>query len=64
MPENTSEEIGIRELRMRLGDVVNDVAVRGGITYITSYGRRIAAIVPVPDAEAMEAQRQTAPAES
>jgi prevent-host-death family protein len=64
VPENTSEEIGIRELRMRLGDVVNDVAVRGGITYITSYGRRIAAIVPVPDAEAMEAQRQTAPAES
>ena len=64
VPENTSEEIGIRELRMRLGDVMNDTAVRGRIVYVTSHGRRVAAIVPVPDAEALEAQRQPSPAES
>ncbi|MFI8535419.1 type II toxin-antitoxin system prevent-host-death family antitoxin [Streptomyces aquilus] len=58
MPENTKDEIGIRELRATLGDVISDVAVRGGIKYVTSYGRRVAAIVPVPDAEAIEAKRK------
>lgn len=54
MPANTSEEIGIRELRAGLSDVVNETAVRGRITYITSRGRRLAAIVPVPQAEELE----------
>lgn len=58
VPENTSEEIGVRELRARLGEVLNDTAVRGRITYVTSHGRRVAAIVPVPEAEALEAKRQ------
>jgi prevent-host-death family protein len=58
VPANTSDEIGIRELRMTLGEVMNDTAVRGRITYVTSHGRRVAAIVPVPDAEAIEAKRQ------
>jgi prevent-host-death family protein len=58
MPANTSAEIGIRELRAGLSEVVNETAVRGRITYVTSRGRRIAAIVPVPDAEAIEAQRK------
>lgn len=57
MPANTSAEIGIRELRASLSDVVNETAVRGRITYVTSRGRRIAAIVPVPDAEAIEESR-------
>ncbi|WP_075001222.1 type II toxin-antitoxin system prevent-host-death family antitoxin [Streptomyces qinglanensis] len=57
MPASTSAEIGIRELRASLSDVVNETAVRGRITYVTSRGRRIAAIVPVPDAEAVEADR-------
>lgn len=57
MPANTSAEIGIRELRAALSDVLNETAVRGRITYVTSRGRRIAAIVPVPDAEAIEAAR-------
>lgn len=57
MPANTSAEIGIRELRAALSDVLNETAVRGQITYVTSRGRRIAAIVPVPDAEAIEARR-------
>lgn len=54
MPANTSAGIGIRELRAGLSDVVNETAVRGRITYITSRGRRVAAIVPVPDAEFVE----------
>ncbi|MFD4257760.1 type II toxin-antitoxin system prevent-host-death family antitoxin [Streptomyces sp. NPDC058534] len=58
MPANTSAEIGIRELRASLSDVVNETAVRGRITYVTSRGRRVAAIVPVPAAEAIEAQKQ------
>lgn len=58
MPANTSVEIGIRDLRTKLSDVVNDTAVYGQITYVTSRGRRVAAIVPVPDAEAIEAKKQ------
>ncbi|MFM9649853.1 MULTISPECIES: type II toxin-antitoxin system prevent-host-death family antitoxin [Streptomyces] len=58
MPANTSAEIGIRELRASLSDVLNDVSVRGRITYVTSHGRRVAAIVPVLDAEALEAKKQ------
>lgn len=59
MSANTSAEIGIRELRASLSDVVNETAVRGRITYVTSRGRRVAAIVPVPDAEAVEAVRHS-----
>lgn len=58
MPATTSTEIGIRELRAALSDVVNETAVRGRITYVTSRGRRVAAIVPVPDAEAIESSKQ------
>ncbi|OPC84155.1 hypothetical protein B4N89_27400 [Embleya scabrispora] len=57
MPANTSSEIGVRELRTTLSDVLNETAIRGQITYVTSRGRRVAAIVPVPDAEAIEVQR-------
>lgn len=49
--------MGIRELRAELSEVLNETAVRGRITYVTSRGRRIAAIVPVPDAETIEAAR-------
>ncbi|MER7477348.1 type II toxin-antitoxin system prevent-host-death family antitoxin [Streptomyces sp. NPDC126510] len=58
MPEETSTEMGIRELRSSLSEVMNATAVRGQITYVTSHGRRVAAIVPVPDAEAIEARRE------
>jgi len=44
-------EIGVKELRGQLADVLNDTAVYGHITYVTSRGRRIAAIVPVPIAD-------------
>jgi prevent-host-death family protein len=64
MPANTSAEIGIRELRTKLSDVLNDVSVRGQITYVTNHGRRVAAIVPVLDAEALEAKQQPAEGDS
>lgn len=41
-----------RDLRENLADALNDVAVRGTIIYVTNRGRRIAALVPVPIAEA------------
>jgi len=44
-------DIGVKDLRVRLADVLNETAVYGNITYVTSRGRRIAAIVPVPFAE-------------
>lgn len=58
MPAPTSVEMGIRELRASLSDAVTDAAVRGRITYITSHGKRLAAIVSVPEAEAIEARQQ------
>lgn len=58
MPAPTSTEKGIRELRSALSEAVNDAAVRGRITYITSHGRRLAAIVSVSEAEAIEARQQ------
>lgn len=57
MPASTSVEIGVRELRASLSEVLNETAVRGRITYVTSHGRRLGAIVPVPEAEALEAER-------
>lgn len=54
MDEKPAAERSVRELRRDLADVLNDTAVRGRITYITSRGRRIAAVVPVPVAEAAE----------
>ena len=58
MPATTSTEIVVRELRAALSEVLNETAVRSRITYVTSRGRRIAAIVPVPDAEAIEASKE------
>jgi len=53
-------EKSVRELRAGLADVLNDAAVHGQITYVTSRGRRLAAVVPVPVAEAEERERGTA----
>lgn len=52
-------ERSVREVRENLADVLNDTAVRGQITYVTSHGRRIAAIVPVVDAERIQQTRKT-----
>ncbi|WNI31466.1 type II toxin-antitoxin system prevent-host-death family antitoxin [Streptomyces sp. ITFR-6] len=58
MPANTSAEIGVRDLRTQLSDVLHESTVRGRITYVTSRGRRVAAIVPVDIAEAAEEAQQ------
>lgn len=47
-------EISVAELRPNLAETLNDVAVQGKIVYITRNGRRIAALTPVPVAEAVE----------
>lgn len=43
-------EMSIRDTRASFADVVN-AAIRGRITYITSRGRRVAAVVPLAVAE-------------
>lgn len=50
--------MSVAEARSKFADVLNDAAVRGHITYITNRGRRIAAVVPVPVAEAAEPAQQ------
>lgn len=37
----------VREARTQFADVLNDASAQGLITYITTRGRRIAAVVPV-----------------
>ena len=44
-------EVSVRELREHLADFLNASATRGQITFVTSRGRRIAALVPLPVAE-------------
>lgn len=46
-----------RELRANFADVINQVATGNETVFVTSHGRRIAAIVPVSVAEAIERQR-------
>jgi prevent-host-death family protein len=41
-----TEDKSVRELRSELADVLN-AAVAGDITFVTSRGRRIAAVVPL-----------------
>lgn len=44
-----------RDVREHLADVIND-AVRGRITYITSNGRRVAAVVPLTITDTVQAR--------
>lgn len=53
MPPST-QEMSTRDVRAKLADVINDAAAYGTITYVTSRGRRIAAVVSVSDAEAIQ----------
>lgn len=47
-------EMSTADARAHLADVINAAGIRGRITYLTSRGRRVAAIVPVAVAEAAE----------
>jgi prevent-host-death family protein len=64
MDQDSVAEVSVRELRATLADVLNGAAVRGEITYVTSRGRRIAAVVPVPVAEAEAHEREARRTES
>jgi prevent-host-death family protein len=49
-----AQELSTRDVRANFAEVINEAAVSGKITYITSRGRKIAAVVPVSVAEAAE----------
>lgn len=59
MAKDRPAEIGSTDLRAKLADVLND-AVYGEITFVTTRGRRIAAIVPAVDAERLWRERSEA----
>lgn len=44
----------VADTRRQFADVLNAASARGRITYITSRGRRVAAVVPLPIAEAAD----------
>lgn len=46
-----AEELSVRELRADLADVINAAGVRDQVTFVTSRGRRVAAVVSVAAAE-------------
>ncbi|MFI6883404.1 type II toxin-antitoxin system prevent-host-death family antitoxin [Streptosporangium canum] len=47
-----AQELSTRDVRAKLAEVVNQAATQGTVTFITSRGRRIAAVVPVAVGEA------------
>ncbi|MCF3962455.1 type II toxin-antitoxin system prevent-host-death family antitoxin [Streptomyces fuscigenes] len=47
-------EMSTVEVRANLADVLNAASAHDRITYVTSHGRRIAAIVPLAVAESAE----------
>ncbi|MFE0206959.1 type II toxin-antitoxin system prevent-host-death family antitoxin [Streptomyces sp. NPDC058985] len=49
-----SIEMSAADTRRHLAEVLNAASARGRITYITSRGRRVAAVVPLAVAEAAE----------
>ena len=44
-------EMSVRELRADLADVINAAGTRGQVTFVTSRGRRVAAVVSVTAGE-------------
>ncbi|MFC3986508.1 type II toxin-antitoxin system prevent-host-death family antitoxin [Streptosporangium jomthongense] len=47
-----AQDLSTREVRANFAEVINEAAVSGTVTFITSRGRRIAAVVPVAVGEA------------
>lgn len=54
-------DMPVNEARKDLADVLNAASVRGRITYITSRGRRVAAVVPLTVAERAEEEATNVP---
>jgi prevent-host-death family protein len=59
MEDQPVREVGIREARAILGDLVHEAAVNGHIAYLTNRGRRVAAVVPLAIAEQAERDRES-----
>lgn len=53
--EQKPAERTTRDVREHLADVIND-AIRGRITYVTSNGRRVAAVVPLAVTDTVQSQ--------
>ena len=53
-------ELSVADARRQFADVLNSASARGRITYITSRGRRVAAIVPLSVAEGAERKLRAA----
>lgn len=51
-------EMSTADARRNFAEVVNAASARGRITYITSRGRRVAAVVPLAVAEQAEAEEK------
>ena len=52
--------MGVRELRAALADVINAAGMHDQITFVTSRGRRVAAVVSVATAERVTEDSQAA----
>ncbi len=52
--------MSVRELRAELADVINAAGMRDQVTFVTSRGRRVAAVVSVAVAEAVTEDSQAA----
>jgi prevent-host-death family protein len=55
-----AEEMSVRELRAELADVINAAGMHGQVTFVTSRGRRVAAVVSVAVAEGAAEDTQAA----
>lgn len=51
-------ELSVRDLRTSLADVINAAGTRDQVTFVTSRGRRVAAVVSVPAAEQVAGDSQ------
>jgi prevent-host-death family protein len=56
----SAEEMSVRELRAQLADVINAAGMRDQVTFVTSRGRRVAAVVSVAVAEGAAEDSQAA----
>lgn len=56
--EEESIEMSAADARRNFADVLNAASARGRITYITSRGRRVAAVVPLSVAEQAEGEEK------
>jgi len=55
-----AKEMSVRELRAALADVINAAGMHDQVTFVTSRGRRVAAVVSVAAAEAATEDSQAA----